>query len=411
MNTQKKQQTRTHLEASIDTPLLGIYQVPQKFGAVAIANNFSGTEWAVWSFLCMTDPFADYTAKQNKKFRALPSVEEISEAIGRSKRAVVDAMKMLEEIGFFSFRYEFREGFNETAAEAKRVLKAKKDGEAKPNQNSPVNKHSELGINIPESTKYSQPGINIPRSHLEVSDIKGSDSPQTISDSKQTKSNFPESSRFSDRSGCFGNGSPFGVEPAYTPGAELIEEVESGANASAESLSNLASPANATKQDILPYTEPDCNSSKAKNKSESEEWNLRQGQKDSAAAHVDSAQNDVPSRPSPEAAVTGDKKLNTQYTLTDLKNALRALPRAQGTLLIDFCAWLDEEKGQGDSLPPLTRICDLVARTDAQYIEEALASVKRHIESGASFDPLHGLVEQTILSYSQPDDDFDILPI
>lgn len=162
------------------------------------------------------------------------------------------------------------------------------------------------------------------------------------------------------------------------------------------------------KTNTLPYTEADCDSLRAENKSESEECNLGQEQKDSAAAHVDLAQSDVPACPTPDAPVTGDNPVANTFTLDDFIVSLRALPQPQQSIMKRFYSWMHREQGKSAWLPPVTEIMSVIAMTEPKYLEEAILLAQQHIEAGDNINPLSGFLGIAIEIYSQPHDDDDL---
>jgi hypothetical protein len=93
--------------------------LPHSHSAIAITNRLTGSQFRLWHYLMMIDPFADQTRNGEKIYHPIPSPSEIAVAIGASQRTVEKDMKRLEELGLYAKRITQWEGYNTTAEAGK----------------------------------------------------------------------------------------------------------------------------------------------------------------------------------------------------------------------------------------------------------------------------------------------------
>ncbi|MEC4817505.1 MAG: hypothetical protein SAK29_30180, partial [Scytonema sp. PMC 1069.18] len=98
---------------------MGFSMLPHSHSAIAITNRLTGSQFRLWHYLMMIDPFADQTRNGEKIYHPIPSPAEIAVAIGASQRTVEKDMKRLEELGLYAKRITQWEGYNTTAEAAK----------------------------------------------------------------------------------------------------------------------------------------------------------------------------------------------------------------------------------------------------------------------------------------------------
>jgi|GEM_PF-1942025 len=103
---------------------MGFSMLPHSHSAIAITNRLTGSQFRLWHYLMMVDPFADQTRNGEKIYHPIPSPAEIAVAIGASQRTVEKDMKRLEELGLYAKRITQWEGYN-TTAEAGKVAATK----------------------------------------------------------------------------------------------------------------------------------------------------------------------------------------------------------------------------------------------------------------------------------------------
>ncbi|MBO3458496.1 helix-turn-helix domain-containing protein [Aetokthonos hydrillicola Thurmond2011] len=98
---------------------MGFSILPHSHSAIAISNRLTGSQFRLWHYLMMIDPFADQTRNGEKIYHPIPSPAEIAVAIGASQRTVEKDMKRLEELGLYAKRITQWEGYNTTAEAGK----------------------------------------------------------------------------------------------------------------------------------------------------------------------------------------------------------------------------------------------------------------------------------------------------
>jgi len=98
---------------------MGFSMLPHSHSAIAITNRLTGSQFRLWHYLMMIDPFADQTRNGEKIYHPIPSPAEIAVAIGASQRTVEKDMKRLEELGLYAKRITQWEGYNTTSEAGK----------------------------------------------------------------------------------------------------------------------------------------------------------------------------------------------------------------------------------------------------------------------------------------------------
>lgn len=86
--------------------------------AIAITNRLTGTQFRLWLYLMMIDPFADQTGDGERIYHSIPSPREIALAIGASERTVEKDMKRLEKLGLYAKRVTGWAGYNLSVKDA-----------------------------------------------------------------------------------------------------------------------------------------------------------------------------------------------------------------------------------------------------------------------------------------------------
>jgi biotin operon repressor len=114
----------TKLKRNIRSPqglpeTMGFSMLPHSHSTIAITNRLTGSQFRLWHYLMMVDPFADRTRNGEKIYHPIPSPAEIAVAIGASQRTVEKDMKRLEELGLYAKRITQWEGYNTTAEAGK----------------------------------------------------------------------------------------------------------------------------------------------------------------------------------------------------------------------------------------------------------------------------------------------------
>lgn len=155
----------------------GFYQTPNIMTIKAIRAKLTGADWALWEYLKMFDPHGD-------RMVDLPSVNEISKALGISTRQIKRSLKRIEELELYDWEPVTIKGQNLAGRLAKQVCQQKKQskfsGEGKmtdlssPGQSCPT--HDEI---VQPLTDLSSPGQNCPIQPPRTLPDKGSDLSQT----------------------------------------------------------------------------------------------------------------------------------------------------------------------------------------------------------------------------------------
>lgn len=103
--------------------------------AIAITGRLTGSQFRLWHYLLMIDPFADQTATGERIYHKIPSPIEIGIAIGSSTRTVEKDMRRLEKLKLYTKRVTEWQGYNLTAESGRKVsetMKATKASRAIP---------------------------------------------------------------------------------------------------------------------------------------------------------------------------------------------------------------------------------------------------------------------------------------
>ncbi len=190
---------------------MGFSMLPHSHCAIAITNRLTGSQFRLWHYLMMIDPFADQTRNGEKIYHPIPSPAEIAVAIGASQRTVEKDMKRLEELGLYARRTTQWEGYN-TTAEAGKVAATKLKNKSvcpEPKQDlggyltaDPV-KQPDVALNSREQQPESCPDNDSSLSHTNQT---YSDFIQTLSD--RERENFEKFVRDSWRKKTAKNGEP-----------------------------------------------------------------------------------------------------------------------------------------------------------------------------------------------------------
>lgn len=179
-----------------DTPMSGIeangfYQTPNSMTIKAIRAKLTASDWALWAYLQMIDPFGD-------RMIELPTVSEIAANIEVSERQVKRSLKKLEDLELYYWEPVVIRGQNLAGKQAKQLCQKKKASKSnsQENKSSRQRKMTELsntGQNCPKPdeivqkmTDLSKTGQNCPNQAPEPLSDKDSSSPQIL----QTYSDF-----------------------------------------------------------------------------------------------------------------------------------------------------------------------------------------------------------------------------
>lgn len=116
------------------TQTQGYCLLPHHHSAIAITNRLTGSQFRLWHYLMMIDPFADHNRKGEVVFHDIPSPTELGKAIGSSPRTVEKDMERLEELGLYAKRIKSWQGYNLTAEEGRKASERMKKKTPKPLQ-------------------------------------------------------------------------------------------------------------------------------------------------------------------------------------------------------------------------------------------------------------------------------------
>jgi len=189
---------------------MGFSMLPHSHSAIAITNRLTGSQFRLWHYLMMVDPFADRTRNGEKIYHPIPSPAEIAVAIGASQRTVEKDMKRLEELGLYAKRITQWEGYNTTAEAGKSAATNLKNKSVCPEpkqdkggyltadpakQPEAVLNNLDRGYLTADSAKQPEIAPNSPDRSSEPSPGKLSSPPQTI----QTYSDFIQTLSDSER--------------------------------------------------------------------------------------------------------------------------------------------------------------------------------------------------------------------
>lgn len=178
-NVTKK--TRNHNTPKIEIKEDFVVQAPGHLIDIAIANKLTSVEWSLWMYLMRVNPFADCTSDGEPIYKDVPSPTDLAVVLGRDRKTIERAGRRLNDLGLYKLRVKSWVGFNETAAQSKRLLQERK-----------IKKSSE-GLNnsnqdnlIPNGTKKSQIELANPKKGLASPDLKAERLPDKGFDSSQT---------------------------------------------------------------------------------------------------------------------------------------------------------------------------------------------------------------------------------
>lgn len=116
----------------------GFSLLSHKASAIAITNRLTGSQFRLWHYLMMIDPFADQTSSGERIYHDIPSPPEIGIAIGSNTRTVEKDMKRLEELGLYTKRVMEWQGYNLTAEQARHASEVLKAAKAERSSNTPI---------------------------------------------------------------------------------------------------------------------------------------------------------------------------------------------------------------------------------------------------------------------------------
>ncbi|MGY6530923.1 MAG: hypothetical protein ACXITR_13445 [Cyanobacterium sp.] len=176
--------------------LRGFCIVTKKDLASAISNKLTASQWKLWAYLMMLDPFADHKKDGERIYKPLPPPQKIAEQIGLCYDTVIKDMRKLRKYNLYDYKVTGWQGYNESAHHAKGVRhkKAKTDSQQALGLINPDNglNNPTSGLNNPDDGLNNPPnGLNNPKLIPEVLPCKDYSSPHTIQ-TKQTKHTFSE---------------------------------------------------------------------------------------------------------------------------------------------------------------------------------------------------------------------------
>jgi hypothetical protein len=102
-----------------ESKMQGYFMISRQDASVAIVNKLTGSQCRLWLYLMIVDPFADHTSGGEVKYHDLPSIAEISIALGSSPDTVEKDLRRLRKLGLYEYRTVTVQGHNLTAAKAK----------------------------------------------------------------------------------------------------------------------------------------------------------------------------------------------------------------------------------------------------------------------------------------------------
>lgn len=108
----------------------GFSLLSHKASATAINNRLTGSQFRLWHYLMMIDPFADQTSDGERIYHDIPSPDQIGLAIGTHARTVEKDMARLEDLGLYAKRVTGWQGYNLSAEEARNASAAMKQAKA-----------------------------------------------------------------------------------------------------------------------------------------------------------------------------------------------------------------------------------------------------------------------------------------
>lgn len=181
----------------------GFCMIAKKDFIIAITNKLTASQWKLWAYLMIMDPFADHNKDGERIYKSLPSPQEIADQIGLCYHTVVKDMRKLRKYQLYDYRVIGWQGYNQSAHHAKQEVANRRQasktfapqtlGLINPidrlnNPNYELN-NPDNGLNSPKN------GLNNPKLIPEVLPDKDYSSSQTIQ-TKQTKhTSLEENSR------------------------------------------------------------------------------------------------------------------------------------------------------------------------------------------------------------------------
>ena len=99
--------------------LSGFIMITKQDISIAIVNKLTASQWSLWVYLMMINPFADNTSDGEEIYREIPSPQEISIQLGLSYGTVVKDLRKLRKLGFYDYRVTGWRGFNHSASHTK----------------------------------------------------------------------------------------------------------------------------------------------------------------------------------------------------------------------------------------------------------------------------------------------------
>lgn len=108
----------------------GFSLLSHKASAIAITNRLTGSQFRLWHYLLMIDPFADQTKDGERVYHDIPSPAEIGIAIGVHRKTIEKDMRRLEELGLYARQITSWQGYNLTSEESNKASAAMKQAKA-----------------------------------------------------------------------------------------------------------------------------------------------------------------------------------------------------------------------------------------------------------------------------------------
>lgn len=104
----------------------GFSLLSHRASAIAITSRLTGSQFRLWHYLMMIDPFADQSSDGERIYHDLPSPAEIGVAIGANPKTVEKDMKRLEKLGLYAKRITGWQGYNLTVEKGRQAATAMK---------------------------------------------------------------------------------------------------------------------------------------------------------------------------------------------------------------------------------------------------------------------------------------------
>jgi DNA-binding transcriptional regulator YhcF (GntR family) len=125
-----------------ESKMQGYFMISKRDASVAIVNKLTGSQCRLWLYLMIVDPFADNTSGGEVKYHDLPSIAEMSIALGSSPDTVEKDLRRLRNLGLYEYRTVTVQGHNLTAAKAKAEAESLKSKSQKNSRKSSQDKES-----------------------------------------------------------------------------------------------------------------------------------------------------------------------------------------------------------------------------------------------------------------------------